>query len=92
MSATNLTRFDPPDLTKAFRVWCKTHGVTPSRLAKETGWSYTHSWGLTTGRLKFGYHSFGLFLCAYGLGAFEEILELAEVTLPIKPGVDDEYR
>ena len=85
MPNPTVTRFEPPDMTKAFRVWCKTHGVTPSRLAKETGWSYTHSWGLISGRLTFGYHSFGLFLCAYGLPAFQEVLDLAEVTLPIKP-------
>ena len=77
MASRSVTRFEKIDLTREFRIWAKTHAVAPVVLHQRTGWSYPYCHGILRGKLKFGYHSFGMIVCAFGLEDLKYILDLA---------------
>lgn len=72
--------FEELNLSKEFRVWAKKNHVTPTALHKATGWTYQYCSGLLRGANKFGYKSFGLLVCAFGVEALADILRMAEFT------------
>ena len=79
MPSRTITPFETLDYLREFRIWAKTHGVTPIILHRKTGWSYQYCYSLVRGKKneKFGYHSFGMILCAFGLEAMQYIINLA---------------
>lgn len=77
MPSRTVTPFEELDLTRELRIWAKTHGITPILMHRKTGWSYQYCHALLRGKQTFGYHSFGMILCAFGLEAMQYIIGLA---------------
>ena len=74
--------YEDLDFSRELRIWAKKNNVTPTRLHKATGWNYQYCSGLLRGVNKFGYKSFGMIVCAFGLEAIQDIFRMAN----FKPG------
>lgn len=68
------------DLTPALRTWAFREGITPKQFQKSMGYQfYSHAWNVVArnGKGKFSDQAWGRFIWAYGLGAFRELVRIA---------------
>jgi len=72
------------DLTPALRTWAFTNDITPKEFQKRMGYQfYSHAWNVVArkGNGKFSDKAWGRFIWAFGIGAFREVIKIANLDL-----------